>query len=93
MYGSFYECALDVLAPLKINTFPFSKRYETKYKCKIFGPTTHSIDRIANEFLLPDLEVGECIIHTDMGAYTVAMFPGHETFSGLKKAQIKYFLN
>ena len=85
VYGSFYECALDVLAPLEINTFPFSERDEKKYKCKIFGLTTHSIDRITNEFLLPDLEVGECIIHTDMGAYTVAMFPGYETFSGLKK--------
>lgn len=93
VYSSFFNIPMDHFAPTETNTFPFSERNEKKFKCKIFGPTCDSIDLISEELMLPDLEVGEYIIHTDMGAYTVAVNPGQESFNGFNKTQIKYFIN
>ena len=93
VYGSFFDCAVGFVVPTETNTFPFSEPNEKKYKCKIFGPTSHSIDLISKELLLPDLEVGEYMIHTDMGAYTVAINPGLETFNGFTQPKTKYFID
>ena len=93
VYSSFFECALDPLVKTEANTFPFLESNEKKFKCKIFGPTSESIDLISNELELPDLEVGEYMIHTDMGAYSLVFYTGNESFSGFKRPQIKYFIN
>ena len=93
VYNSFFNIPLDHFVAKETNTFPFSERNEKKYKCKIFGPTCDSIDLVSEEIMLPDLEVGEYIIHTDMGAYTVAVVPGQESFNGFNKTLVKYFIN
>lgn len=93
VYNSFFNIPMDHFVANEKNTFPFSERNEKKYKCKIFGPTCDSIDLVSEEIMLPDLEVGEYIIHTDMGAYTVAVVPGQESFNGFNKTLVKYFIN
>jgi ornithine decarboxylase len=93
VYSSFFNIPMDHFVANTNNTFPFSERNEKKYKCKIFGPTCDSIDLVSEDIQLPDLEVGEYIIHTDMGAYTVAVNPGQESFNGFNKTRIMYFIN
>jgi len=51
--------------------FPSSKSSET-YKSTIFGPTCDSMDCIARDIQLPELEVGEWMYFKNMGAYTTA---------------------
>ena len=41
---------------------------------------------------LPDVEVGEYMIHTDMGAYSLVFYTGKDSFNGFKRPQIKYFV-
>jgi ornithine decarboxylase len=93
VYNSFFNIPMDHFKVKESNMFPFNERNEKKYKCKIFGPTCDSIDCIAQEIMLPDLEVGEYLINTDMGAYTVAVVPGEVSFNGFNKTQIRYFIN
>ena len=93
VYNSFFNIPTDHFVATEDNTFPFNERNEKKFKCKIFGPTCDSIDMVSESIMLPDLEVGEYIIHSDMGAYTTAVSPGTESFNGFNKTQIKYFIN
>ena len=93
VYNSFFNIPTDHFVANEKNTFPFNERNEKKFKCKMFGPTGDSIDMVSDSILLPDLEIGEYIIHTDMGAYTTAVSPGTESFNGFNKTQIKYFIN
>jgi ornithine decarboxylase len=93
VYSSFFNIPMDAFVPNVNNTFPFSERNEKKFRCKIFGPTCDSIDLICGEIMLPDLEVGEYLIHTDMGAYSLAVNPGQESFNGFNKTRVMYFIN
>ena len=42
------------------------------YTSTIFGPTCDSIDVICRSVLLPELQVGDWLYFTNMGAYTMA---------------------
>jgi len=50
-------------------------------KCTIFGPTCDSMDCIAKDIYLPELEVGEWLYFRHMGAYTTA---AASPFNGFK---------
>jgi len=50
-------------------------------KCTIFGPTCDSMDCIAKDIYLPELEVGEWLYFKNMGAYTTA---AASPFNGFK---------
>jgi len=93
VYSSFFNIPMDSFVVKDTNTFPFNERNEKKYRCKIWGPTCDSLDLVSPMIMLPDLEVGEYLITTDMGAYTVAVTPGNESFNGFNKTQIKYMIN
>lgn len=59
IYSSFNNVIMDHYTVNEDNLIPFNERNEKKYKCRIFGPTCDSIDKITDEILLPDLSIGE----------------------------------
>ena len=80
VYGSFsgriYDHAEYPLRTLKTG--------ETKL-CVLAGPTCDSIDVIAEEIALPELEIGDLVIGEMMGAYTAATATD---FNSLNRAMI-----
>ena len=67
MYGSYSGQIYDhTLYPLQV-----FKAGETK-PCILAGPTCDSIDVIAENIELPELEIGDLVIGLQMGAYTAA---------------------
>jgi ornithine decarboxylase len=75
------------------NLFPFNERNEKKYKSTIFGPTCDSLDKIAQDVMLPDLLCGEYLYVENLGAYTTAVNYDEELFNGFNKPSIHYILN
>jgi len=69
LYGSFsgqlYDHARYPLAPLRDRPGP-------RFHSVLAGPTCDSIDVVAEDLELPELEAGEVIVGRQMGAYTVA---------------------
>lgn len=76
MYGSFNCVHFDHAKPV---ICPFNERDGKLYKSKIFGPTCDSMDKIADEVLLPELAIGEWCYIENFGAYTCA---AASTFNG-----------
>jgi len=87
VYGSFNNTVFDH-ANLKLS--PFNERNEKQYSCTIYGPTCDSIDKVAGEFKLPDLSIGEVIYVENMGAYTLA---ASSNFNGFPSTECKYIIN
>ena len=92
-YSSYFNVPMDKFLVNENVMFPFNERNEKKYKCTIFGPTCDSFDKLADKFMMPDLEIGEYMITADMGAYTLAVNTGNEAFNGFNRTQVKYFIN
>lgn len=65
--GQMFDHATYPLAPLK----PFDPTGEF-YSSVLAGPTCDSIDVIAEEIELPDMQIGDILIGKQMGAYTIA---------------------
>jgi diaminopimelate decarboxylase len=59
------------------------------YKSTLFGPTCDPIDCIARDVLLCELEVGDWLYFTNMGAYTVA---SASPFNGFKACPTTYYV-
>eukprot|EP01119_Soliformovum_irregulare_P006484 TRINITY_DN1853_c0_g1_i1.p1 TRINITY_DN1853_c0_g1~~TRINITY_DN1853_c0_g1_i1.p1 ORF type:complete len:413 (+),score=104.09 TRINITY_DN1853_c0_g1_i1:221-1459(+) len=59
-----------------------------KHRCTIFGPTCDSLDCIARDIDVIELEVGDWLYFKDMGAYTTA---ASSPFNGFKSSQCFYF--
>ena len=65
--GQMFDHAAYPLAPLK----PFEATGEF-YSSVLAGPTCDSIDVIAEDIELPEMEIGDILIGKQMGAYTIA---------------------
>jgi ornithine decarboxylase len=65
--GQMFDHASYPLAPLK----PFDPTGEF-YSSVLAGPTCDSIDVVAEDIELPDLQIGDILIGKQMGAYTIA---------------------
>ena len=63
---------------------------ERMYPCSIWGQTCHGTDRIVEQCILPDLQVGEWLLFHNMGAYTVSC---STTFNGFQKPDIHYVIS
>jgi len=59
------------------------------HKCTVFGPTCDSMDCIAKDIELPELEVGEWLYFKNMGAYTVA---AASPFNGFKSCPTTFYI-
>lgn len=55
--------------------------------CTIFGPTCDSFDKIIENILMPELEVGEWLVFKDMGAYTICTA---SSFNGFQITPLHY---
>lgn len=53
-----------------------------------FGPTCDSLDKIAEDFIIPELMVGDYVVFEDMGAYTTT---SSTEFNGCRFAHKTYF--
>ncbi|KAG5855994.1 hypothetical protein ANANG_G00003000 [Anguilla anguilla] len=63
---------------------------ERTYPCSIWGQTCDGQDRIVEQCILPDLQVGEWLLFHNMGAYTIPMYC---TFNGFQKPDIHYVMS
>ncbi len=68
------------------------KAGDQTYRSIVFGPTCDSMDKIANDAQLPELEIGDMCYVEEFGAYTKAaatcfngfqLVPSHYTFPSL----------
>ncbi|KAM0938675.1 putative ornithine decarboxylase [Dioscorea sansibarensis] len=60
-----------------------------RYSSTIFGPTCDAMDTILKEELLPELEVGDWLVSSNMGAYTKSM---GSDFNGFSTSGIRIYL-
>jgi ornithine decarboxylase len=87
VYGSFNCIFFDHAVP---EVCPFNERNGPRYKSRIFGPTCDSIDKIADEVMLPELAIGEWCYVENFGAYTTA---AASTFNGFQQTPVNYVLS
>jgi len=87
VYQSFNCIFFDHNSPKPLVFVPGDRHEE--YKCTIFGPTCDSMDCIAKDIYLPELEVGEWLYFKNMGAYTVA---AASPFNGFKSCPTTYYI-
>ncbi|XP_064159188.1 ornithine decarboxylase-like [Anguilla rostrata] len=87
VYGSFFDVLFQhVLA----NPHKKLKPGERTYNCSIWGQTCDGLDRIVEQCILPDLQVGEWLLFHNMGAYTITM---SSNFNGFQKPDIHYVMS
>jgi len=86
VYQSFNCIFFDHVMPKPL---VFSQGKPT-FKSTIFGPTCDSMDCIARDIMLPELEVGNWIYFKNMGAYTVA---AASNFNGFNSCPSTYYIN
>ena len=81
VYGSFSGRIFD-----KAN-YPLTvlRTSDTQTPSVLAGPTCDSVDVIAEDILLPELEIGDLVVGRMMGAYTMA---SATNFNSLEKARI-----
>jgi len=87
VYQSFNCIFFDHVHPTPL-VFAPGTRTDT-FKCTIFGPTCDSMDCIAKDILLPELEVGEWLYFKNMGAYTTA---AASPFNGFKAHPTTFYI-
>jgi len=87
VYQSFNCIFFDHVHPKPL-VFKQQNRTE-QYKCTIFGPTCDSMDCIAKDIMMPELEVGEWLYFKNMGAYTTA---AASPFNGFKSHANTYYI-
>ncbi len=86
MYGSFNCVHFDHAKPI---ICPFNERNGRLYKSRIFGPTCDSMDKIADEVMLPELAIGEWCYIENFGAYTCA---AASAFNGFTNTHVVYVM-
>jgi len=74
VYGSFKDHLL-VQAEFVPHVVPTSKcaTRTHMYKSSLFGPTYDSLDCVATDIMLPELQVGQWLYFEEMGAYTISL--------------------
>jgi ornithine decarboxylase len=87
VYQSFNCIFFDHVHPKPLVFAPGNRTEE--YKCTIFGPTCDSMDCIAKDILLPELEIGEWLYFKCMGAYTTA---AASPFNGFKSHPTTFYI-
>jgi len=67
--------------------FEMALRNMPHFKSRIFGPTTHPLDVICSSVMLPELDVGDWLYFTRMGAYTISLA---SCYNGYEKPNTLY---
>jgi len=86
VYGNFNNIIYDHAKPIcrPLNEPPLDAML---FNSTFFGPTCDSIDVIAKNISFPDLNLGEWVYFTNMGAYTIA---AGSCFNGFERPPIYY---
>jgi len=84
-----YGCFNNTLTDKEQVTLNTLKPTTKLIKSTVFGPSCDSIDCIANNINLPELDIGDYIYAENMGAYTVSCATN---FNGFTPAKVKYIL-
>eukprot|EP00741_Cyanophora_paradoxa_P002691 tig00000615_g2611.t1 len=80
IYGSFNCVLFDGACPTPL---PVAKRPDLQLRqSTLFGPTCDSLDCVAKNVMLPELNIGDWLYFTGMGAYTVSSQTAFNGFSG-----------
>jgi len=80
-----------VIDKVEVTPQLLEQRPGSNYSSTIWGPSCCGFDRIPNDFLLPEMNIGDWLVFEDMGAYTLSMagnfngFPIPEVFPVLRK--------
>jgi ornithine decarboxylase len=61
-----------------------------EYKCSIWGPTCDSLDKVVAECVLPELWVGDWLLFSNMGAYTIS---AATNFNGFIKPALHFSIH
>uniref|UniRef100_A0A1I8PJX6 ornithine decarboxylase n=1 Tax=Stomoxys calcitrans TaxID=35570 RepID=A0A1I8PJX6_STOCA len=88
IYGSFVHV---VIAPGSSEVKHFvddDNLPKPKFNTILWGPTCDSLDKIAENLMLPDMQCDDIVIFTNMGAYTL---PVACNFNGLMSRKIIYY--
>ena len=93
IYNCFYNIWLDDVVADPSNTLCLAEGDRKTFKSALFGPTCTGFDFISTDIQLPDLELGDLLIHLDMGAYTICMAPGEVSYGEFPKPKVYYFYN
>ena len=62
--------------------------HEQRYRSVIWGPTCDSADKIMDNYVTPELQVGDWFLFTNIGAYSIST---STDFNGFERAHI-YFV-
>lgn len=89
VYQSFNCIFFDHVAPTPLLFGSPEERTKGIHRSTVFGPTCDSMDCIAKDILLPELEVGEWLYFKHMGAYTTA---AASPFNGFKSHPNTYYV-
>jgi ornithine decarboxylase len=84
VYGSFSGVAYDV-GRYPIRTI--SKTPGPSFPSVLAGPTSHNVDIVAENLTLPELQIGDLIAGSVMGAYTSASASANE-FNSIRRTKI-----
>lgn len=94
VYGSFNCILFDhaVVTPrilMRDDKFCYGSDFDMQkqVKCSIWGPTCDSMDCISKSIMMPQLDVGDWLYFSNMGAYTMC---AASTFNGFKKSSVLY---
>jgi len=90
VYQSFNCILFDHYTPTPLVLNPSTDNNHLLYKSTIFGPTCDSMDCVAKDILLPELNVGEWLYFKNMGAYTVA---AASPFNGFKASRTTFYIH
>ena len=69
LYGTFSGQVYD---HSRFPVEPLAGRGRPRFPCVLSGPTCDSIDVVAEDLPMPELEVGELLVSRQIGAYTIA---------------------
>lgn len=90
VYGSFNCIIYDHVSPIATSFLPADQVGQRPVlPSTIWGPTCDSMDQLAKDVPLPELQVGEWMVYYEMGAYTIA---AASKFNGFEIPTLKYFL-
>jgi len=88
VYQSFNSIFFDHAAPVPL-LLEKKENHDDLHKCTLFGPTCDSMDCIAKDISLPELEVGDWLYFENMGAYTTA---AASSFNGFKSHPLTFYI-
>ncbi|XP_037649018.1 ornithine decarboxylase-like isoform X1 [Sebastes umbrosus] len=85
-YGSL-SCLINYDAHTKVEPYLYRavESSEQRYRSTIWGPTCDSIDKVTDDYWIPECHVGDWLLVDNMGAYSVSM---STDFNGFERAHI-----